>query len=583
MSNKLNNIDILDNDEYKQHLLKKQENYKKEQNQEETIWDKLEKMCHKDMANLYYDMEQNHNYVYCDGCWFFYNKNNIVKQLGKQNPINLKKDIAEVLQKYLLEEYNNLPYEVPKLTKLYKSSHKMIGTNSYLDAIVDLLKPEYNDDEFINKLDSNSNIISFNNMLFDYKTKKFRPIDKFDFVSLTTKYDIITVSNKEIRKELNDILYSVFEDKEIISYWLNTISSALFTNKFESLYYHTGKGGNGKGLLFNLIESCLGDYFYTADNTFLTTTFKAGQANPTLASSKGKRILLVSEPDTEGDKNNSGKVNIAFVKMITGADTVTTRQLYQSNISFKPLFTCFLQCNEKPELKKIDDGIKRRIKVVDYPFQFKQNPDINNKTHKQLNANLKGTLKEQKYINEFMLMLIENAVKFEIEKQNCIKQPEKVIESTSSYIDDNDIVKQWLYENYVITNNKKDTVKSTEIYNKYCEDTKTKIRPTDFVSFMKLHILDYKRSTTGYEYTGIRHINQEEINNMIYIIENKDKIIQQERERVVNIIEDEKKEDIIKNEIKQNVNKKPLVIQKKKNIKNKTLRELDTDRSDSDE
>ena len=76
--------------------------------------------------------------------------------------------------------------------------------------------------------------------------------------------------------------------------------------------------------------------------------------------------------------------------------------------------------------------------------------------------------------------------------------------------------------------------------------------------------------------------SKEEINNMIYIIENKDKIIQQERERVVNIIEDEKKEDIIKNEIKQNVNKKPLVIQKKKNIKNKTLRELDTDKSDSE-
>lgn len=555
-------------DEYEQHLLRKEENYRREQNQEETIWVKLEKMCHKDMASLYYDMKEEHNYIYCDSMWFYYNDNNIVKQLGKQNPINLKKDIAEVLQKYFLQEFNKLSYDGAKeKSKLYKSCHKMIGTNSYLDAIVDLLKPEYNDDELINKLDNNSNIISFNNMLFDYKIKKFRPISKLDYVSMTTKYDINTVSNKEVRDELNNILYSVFEDKEIILYWLNTISSALFTNKFESLYYHTGKGGNGKGLLFNLIESCLGDYFYTADNTFLTTTFKAGQANPTLASSKGKRILLVSEPDTEGDKNNSGKVNIAFVKMITGADTVTTRQLYQSNISFKPLFTCFLQCNEKPELKKIDDGIKRRIKVVDYPFQFKQNPDINNMTHKKLDANLKGKLKEQKYINEFILMLIENAVKFEIEKQNCIKQPEKVIESTSSYIDDNDIVKQWLYENYTMTNNKKDTIKSTEIYNKYCEDTKTKIRPTDFVSFMKLHTLDYKRTSSGFEYTGIKYLENK-------IIENK--------KEVINIIEEEKKEDIIINIIKENTIKKPLVIQKKKNIKNKTLRELDTDKSDSE-
>ena len=118
-----------------------------------------------------------------------------------------------------------------------------------------------------------------------------------------------------------------------------------------------------------------------------------------------------------------------------------------------------------------------------------------------------------------------------------------------------------------MTNNKKDTIKSTEIYNKYCEDTKTKIRPTDFVSFMKLHTLDYKRTSSGFEYTGIKYLENK-------IIENK--------KEVINIIEEEKKEDIIINIIKENTIKKPLVIQKKKNIKNKTLRELDTDKSDSE-
>jgi hypothetical protein len=88
---------------------------------------------------------------------------------------------------------------------------------------------------------------------------------------------------------------------------------------------------------------------------------------------------------------------------------------------------------------------------------------------------------------------------------------------------------------------------------------------------MKLHTLDYKRTSSGFEYTGIKYL------------ENKSETKKEENKKEEIIIEDEKKEDIIKNEIKQNVNKKPLVIQKKKNIKNKTLRELDTDRSDSDE
>ena len=37
-----------------------------------------------------------------------------------------------------------------------------------------------------------------------------------------------------------------------------------------------GRGGNGKGLLDELLRFCLGDYFYEADITLLTTKKKGG-------------------------------------------------------------------------------------------------------------------------------------------------------------------------------------------------------------------------------------------------------------------------------------------------------------------
>ena len=109
---------------------------------------------------------------------------------------------------------------------------------------------------------------------------------------------------------------------------------------------------------------------YCADNTFLTSVFKSGQANPTLAKCMGIRYLLVSEPSGKqsfpkatftkksedffvnepDDGSDDVKFNVDFIKMLTGGDIITTRDLFKSNVSYKPQFTPFVQCNNKPKL-----------------------------------------------------------------------------------------------------------------------------------------------------------------------------------------------------------------------------------------
>jgi hypothetical protein len=51
----------------------------------------------------------------------------------------------------------------------------------------------------------------------------------------------------------------------------------------------------------------------------LTTVFKSGKANSTLAQSKGTSFLLVTEPDN-GTADCS--LNIDFVKLMTGGDEI---------------------------------------------------------------------------------------------------------------------------------------------------------------------------------------------------------------------------------------------------------------------
>ena len=204
----------------------------------------------------------------------------------------------------------------------------------------------------------------------------------------------------------------------------------------------------------------LGNYYLTADNTFLTTVFRSGQANPILANSKGARFLLVSEPD-----NGTAEctLNLDFVKSMTGNDEITARKLFEDNITFRPFFSLTLQCNQKPKLNKVDKAIEERLKIINYPFTFVDNPKLSNERKKD--NNLKDMITEPEFINEFINMLFD--VANENKKINYIELPEEVLRENREYIDENNSVLSFLIEMYDITNDEKDKIKSSDLLTKY--------------------------------------------------------------------------------------------------------------------
>ena len=116
------------------------------------------------------------------------------------------------------------------------------------------------------------------------------------------------------------------------------------------------------------------------------------------------------------------------MKKLSGNDTITTRDLHKSTISYKPQFCLFIQCNAKPQLNKIDKGIIRRFKIINYPFNFVDNPT--DKYDKQIDRELKEKLSmltgENKLINEFMLLLLETAKKYKNIALKDIEIPKQI-------------------------------------------------------------------------------------------------------------------------------------------------------------
>lgn len=394
------------------------------------------KMFHSICPDKYFYSEQTE--------WWEIRENNRYYNTGKKIPIGITNMISRKLRELLEDQRKNLnPLDdkTKDRSNTLLKEYRRLGDRKPLENIASFL-PELcmkEKEELDMKMDANTNLIAFNDCVYDIRTNQFRDILPSDYISKTTRYNMGDMkSNPTQRKKVIEIIESIFPDEDLREYLLKCSSLAFFTNRFEMLYMLTGTGGNGKGLLTSYLKACGGDYVYTAEQTFLTSIVKGGTANSSLAACDGVRIVLVSEPDN-GEK--SCYMNVEFVKSITGRDEISARFLFQNSKVFTPRFTTLLSCNNKPEIKKLDKGLLRRLSIHPFKCSFKSNPDPSNKYEKLGDSTLKDLKDDPAFIKEFMLYMIEYAHANKDAKD--IEMPEPAKEAVNEYVDDNNHFKLW--------------------------------------------------------------------------------------------------------------------------------------------
>jgi phage/plasmid-associated DNA primase len=494
----------------------------------------IEGESHLDFAVLFYNLEPS-KYVFSHKTkWWEYNQQNILVHTGDDQPVGLKNNVAGYLRDYFNEQrkyldMNDKDYE--KRNTAINNIYKKLGNASFCKGIIEFLPSLYLNSKFEDLIDNNRYLLAFDNCVYDIKTNKERPIEPTDYISKTCGYDYIHKSNPEIRKELDKLFESIFPDVETREYYKKITALSFFFNNFESFYVLTGSSGrNGKGVLSSLIRKSLGQFFYTADPTFLTSVIKYGVANPTLSQCKGVRYLSVSEPDTGASVCN---LNVELVKSLTGCDPITTRGLFQSNQTFENHFSVFLQCNQKPTLDKLEPAIIERLKCIPFTQTFISNPDPSNPNEHYGNCKLKEQIQEPKFINEFMNCMLEIAyINKDLEKHD-IKISSLCKESLNEYVEENNVFKFWFESNYkkiVIPINFKDLEKEEQ--KKYIIRTKTSTILTEFngdkerneqitakklrnaMTFNKINIEIYNGSSVIKGYERIEEEEDKKINDL---------------------------------------------------------------------
>jgi phage/plasmid-associated DNA primase len=395
-------------------------------------------------AKMFYSVRPDKYFYSEQTLWWEIRENNRYYNTGKQIPIGITNVISEVLREIIEDQRKNLnplDEKTKDRSATLLKEYRRLGDRKPLENIASFLpKLCFVEKEQLDaKMDANTNLLAFNDCVYDLQTNQYRQILPSDYISKTTRYNMgDRKSNPEQRKKVQAIIESIFPDLPLREYWLKCSALSFFTNRFEMLYILTGSGGNGKGILTSYLKAGGGDYVLTAEQTFLTSITKGGQASPCLASADGVRIVLVSEPDN-GEKNCY--MNVEFVKALTGRDEISARFLFANNKVFEPRFTVLMSCNNKPEIRKLDRGLLRRLSIHPFLCSFKSNPDPSKKYEKKGDSTLKDLKYDQAFIKEFMLYMIEIAHANKDAKD--IEMPETAKEAVEEYVADNNHFKAW--------------------------------------------------------------------------------------------------------------------------------------------
>ena len=326
--------------------------------------------------------------------------------------------------------------------------------NTFKKTLMDECKPLFYDDLFDKKLDENTNLIGFENGVYDLEQNIFREGRPDDYITLSTKIYYQKWSDKNpYKNKILDFLAKILPNERVRKYFIHALCTCLCgDNKEEKLYILTGSGSNGKSLTMDLMYHALGDYYMSCPITIITR--KRGTSNetsPEKVRMKGKRCGVFQETD-DGEK-----LNVGVMKEFTGGDKVLVRDLFKGSnemIEFKPQMKFFLTCNQLPAVPSNDDGTWRRLRIIDFNSKFTDNPVKANEF--MIDNTLKQKIPEWGASFLSYLLHIYNT---EYKNMTYLADPVEVMTSTKQYKMENDFYTEYIAERIIVTNNEKDYIK----------------------------------------------------------------------------------------------------------------------------
>jgi P4 family phage/plasmid primase-like protien len=429
-----------------------------------------------DIAGVLYQLHK-HDYVCVSvskGVWYQLKKHCWIQN---DSGTTLRHSISTTLRNLYWKRAQNLmnqasslnPPDEAKSKRMQENANKILsictrlGNTNDKNNIMRESREWFYDPDFLQQLDSNPYLLSFNNGVIDFESKVFRKGYPEDHLSKCTKIEYVPLDkekHKETMDEINDFMHKLFPDPQLYKYiWEHLASTLIGTASNQTFNMYVGGGANGKSVLTDLMKECLGDYKGDVPLSLITDKRgKIGGLAPEIVALKGVRYALMQEPQ-DGDQINEGVLK----QLTSGFDPITARAPYMPEmVTFIPQFKLCVCTNVLMEIKSQDHGTWRRIRVVDFESTFDDNPvqgDPEKPYQFLKDHNIKKKFPVWREV--FMGMLVDIAFKTEGLVHDCTR----VLSASNSYKEKNDYIAEFIRDKLIVDPNGK--VSKSEITNEF--------------------------------------------------------------------------------------------------------------------
>lgn len=316
-----------------------------------------------------------------------------------------------------------------------------------------------------NDMDAMEEFIAVENGLVNLKTRDLVP-NAPD--ALMVKYCSVRYDPSADCPTWRKCVSTWFGSEEVAWYMQKVLGKMLAGRPDEEAFYLLiGDGANGKSSFLETISEVMGGYSKAlSDETVIGRKgTPASGHRADIVRLQGARFVYCSE-------TGSGEsFRAADLKRISGGDKISARGAYAAEVKeFPARFTLFIATNFAPNMQGADNAMRRRIRLIDFPHDFENDPKYRAMRIKGLSQVLKA---ERSGIFNWLLEGREGELK------EGLTVPKSVLDASNAYVDSHDLVTQWFDERCEIGRPEKENDPSTkELFESYCQWLESMNEPT---------------------------------------------------------------------------------------------------------
>ncbi|WNO28754.1 DNA primase/helicase [Microbacterium phage FlameThrower] len=270
---------------------------------------------------------------------------------------------AQMIGRDLHELYNAAVDDDPDFAANAWRYKQIVETSRGIDSVLKELKSLPGIRAELDDFDRHPHLLAVRNGVVDLKTGQLLPHDPS--LLLTRRIDLDYRSAARAPRWMQ-FLQEVFPDQpEMPGYMQRVVGYGITGETDEQVFIvNYGTGANGKSIWSDVITTIFDPI--TTITPFSTFEARRGDGVPNdLAALAGARLVIAPE-------GNQGKLmDEALLKRVTGQDKITARFLRREFFEYRPQFLLLMATNYKPAFKGQDEGLWRRVKLIEWRRYFK--------------------------------------------------------------------------------------------------------------------------------------------------------------------------------------------------------------------